>query len=522
MRPSIRLRLNTQAYVNDSGQIFLADSGGIEVIADDESGIVAISGAVSISRQDPQAGSAEGTTAIGLAGSFSRNVVDASTEAFIARLDRLNEGDVTVEADRTGAGIFALSAGLAGTKQSAASGSQKNNGAALGGSVSFNTIDTDTRAFIQDANLTNSGEVAIAAADDSDLHAIGGGAGISIGGQLGFGAAVGVNEISTVTQSGLIGTDIDADGSVILDTSNRPKIHGVGLSAGAGQFGIAGTVGVNTVDFRTESLVADSDVIADGNIVLNTIDTSEIRSDAGGVSLGIKRAGQGQSQESAISGALGVAVAINSVGTDTGASVGSFVVDSSLDALGNVTLDTVSSPRIEALTLAGAVSISQNTGATATGALAGAAAGSQNTINTFVESSIRGSDVDARNVNVIALDQSSILADAGGLGVSLALSSGAGSTGAVGIGVGIALNEINGGTIALIDGSTVNADGDVKVSASALPPLGSFSIDALAIAGAASVGVGTGSGQSAQQQALPLSRPTTSTATHRRRSRTAR
>ncbi|MBL8873812.1 MAG: hypothetical protein JNK90_28815, partial [Planctomycetaceae bacterium] len=482
----------TQAYVNSAGIVELTPAGSLDVSATDSSSVLSISGAVALARQNAGAGSTSGSTAVGLAGSFSRNETDFATEAFVARLDSLANGEVSVVAERTG-GVFALSAGMAGSQATSTATTQKNKGAALGGSVSWNSIDTATRGAIDGANLKNVGDVAIRAYDDADLHAIGGGLGITIGGQLGVGIGVGINDISTSTQSSLVDSSIVSNGSVGLETTNLPKIHGVGISAGAGEFGLAGTVGVNTVDFQTESRVVGSQIDSAGNVALSTRDESEIRSDAGAVSLGIKRSQVGQPPSSAVAGALGVAVAINSVGTKAGSSVGSFVIDSDLNSSGDVLVETVSAPRIEALTLAGSVAVAQNTGNQPTGALAGAAAASQNTINTIVESSIVGSSVQAVNVRVSALDQSSILADAGGVGIAAAL--GAGNSGALGIGAGIALNQIGGRTTAIIENSQIQATGNVSVTSTVNPPSGSKSIEALAIAGAASVGISTGTGQ---------------------------
>ncbi|MFO1065873.1 MAG: hypothetical protein U0892_18575 [Pirellulales bacterium] len=485
------IQLITQAYVNSAGRVQLAPSGSISVSAADSSGILAVSGAVALARQTAGPTS-QGATAIGLAGAISRNDADFTTEAFVARLDELDRGDVSVSSERTG-GVLALSAGMVGTQSSSLAKTKSTKGAALGGSVSYNTIDSATRATIDDAKLTRSGSVDVKAFDKADLHAIGGGLGISIAGQLGVGAGVGVNEISTATQSSIIHSTIQANDDVKLQTTNLPRTHGVGMSAGSGQFGVAGTIGVNTVDFQTESRIVGSRIDTTGDISVTTIDRSEIRSDAGAVSLGLKRAEAGAPPSSTVSGALGVALAVNYVGTTSGSNVGSYVSGSQLTAEGELSITTVSQPRIEALTLAGAVAAAQNPGNQPTGALAGAAAGSYNSIKTYVESSITDSTVQAGNVYVTAVDQSSILADAGGVGIAAAL--GEGNTAALGIGAGIAINEIGGATRAFIQSSTIYASGNVVVRATVAPPADAKSIDALALAGGASVGVSPASGQ---------------------------
>ena len=469
-----------KAYINEAGFIDLIGNSDVTTAATDTTGIVAAAGALAIAT----AGGTGNGTAVAIAGSFGTNRLSLATEAFVSRINLGAEDDVGVSAIRSG-DLIAISVGLAGSVVTSAGGSE---GSGIGGSISVNTIDTATEAYLDHARLTGVNDVKLSANDDSNLVAGGGGVGFAIGGQVGIGAAVGVNMVTTRTRSRMLSSNVNADGNVVLDTSSDPDVVAVGLSAGAGQFGFAGTIGINKVDFATASVVDGSTVRAGGDVTVHATDTSRIHSDAGGVALGIKTAEAGKN-ENVVAGAFGVALAINDIGSGAGAGVTSTINNSIVTTPGDVSVVSLSQPRIDAYTIAGAVAVAANAGTQNAGALAGAAAASHNSILTNVLASIQQSTVNSGAVEVLATDNASIKADAGGFGIAVAVSLGGGA-GGLGIGAGIALNDIGGSTRGH-QHSNVTATGNVTVRATIAPPVGADSIDALAIAGAASVGVST-------------------------------
>ena len=273
-----------EAYINSDGWLRTSLTSDITATADDSTSIVSISGAIAVVTT--------GRNTIGLAGSFSRNILDLSTVSFIDGVEVDRSRDVKASSTRTG-NLFALSAAVAATRSTNAA-SRTGVGASLAGSLSWNTIDGVTSSTIEDVDIANSRDVTATALDTSSILSIGGGAGITVTGQLGVGAGVGINEITGGVFSRLVDSKIRVTGNVEAKAENSVSIHGIGFSAGAGILGIAGTVGINELDVDSSAVISGSDIVAttpggatSGSVKALATDNATIRSDAGALAIGI-------------------------------------------------------------------------------------------------------------------------------------------------------------------------------------------------------------------------------------------
>ncbi|MFO0942485.1 MAG: hypothetical protein U0930_17240 [Pirellulales bacterium] len=482
------------AIVDTDGSISLT-GGDLNIQALDSTTTVTASGAAALTRADNSGGA--------LSGSFSRNIINSDLSATLRDTTVLNAQSVTVNADRDTA-LYAFSVALGMTTLTAEMRADRNFGASIAGSFSWNTLDLSTHAEVVNSQITSGANVSVTADDGSEMLAIGGGIGIVIAGTIGLGAGVGINEINNSTTTNITNSTITAVGDVTLTTNSHNKIHGVGFSLGAGAFGISGTVGINAIDGDSTLDIAGSTINSTtGSIIATTNDSSEIRSDAGGVAIGVNIA-KGPVPASSYAVAAGAAVGINAIGVNDGRTVATRVSTSSLTADDAVTVTTNNNPSITALTIAAAGSLAQSAAATAIAAgLAGA--GSRNTIETTVVTSIISNShitvtgtanggAAGGTATVSALDESQIQVDAGGFAISVALTSAGRSALAGALGAGIAVNEINGSLQSIVDASTIQADGNATISAGTDVHSDGTSIDSLAIAGSGAVGVSSSQG----------------------------
>ncbi len=188
--------------------------------------------------------------------------------------------------------------------------------------------------------------------------------------------------------------------------------------------------------------------------------------------------------------AIGASVATNNVGGDSGESITADIDNSSVTSAGPVTISATSTATINTLAIGASVAATRGQGFTA--AVAAAGAGTYSTIDETIEASIKGgstvSTLDG-DVNLTATDDSSILADSGGVSISVAYGKGTGKSLSGTIGAAFAGNTETSMVSAYIDSSTVNADGSVSLTAQSALPAGStaaYRIDALAFGVAAS------------------------------------
>ncbi|MCA9172116.1 MAG: hypothetical protein KDB23_30830, partial [Planctomycetales bacterium] len=364
----------TVAQINDGVHVRTSDIAVAQVAANNTTSIYGLAGALSIAKADD--------TAIGIAGAFSRNLVRQDTRAALSDADWSGLSTLDVTATHAGT-IGGLTIGVAGSKTTAAAGNQKKKGVAIGGSVSWNTVETRTLATLETSQLEVNGPVKIASQDSSRMIVIGGGAGVALNGQLGFGAGVAVNVINSETGSSIDRTDIQ---SQLLDVTaiSNPTIVAVAVAAGVGQIGVAGMLAINTVNPSANATVNQSIVDVVDGITVSATEYAEIYSDGGGVAVGIKKAKAGD-DSGAVAAAFGIGVAINEIGAQDGSGVFANLTRSTILGRPNVTVTAQSNAFIQSLALAGSVAVASQSGEQkGSTAIAGAGAATRNVISTEI------------------------------------------------------------------------------------------------------------------------------------------
>jgi hypothetical protein len=318
--------------------------------------------------------------------------------------------------------------------------------------------------------------------DNSNIFAIN--SAIDASQKASIGATVDYNEIDNDVNAYLDSVNLTTNGTLTIEALSESVIDaytvGVAAAAGSGKFAGAGSVSVNMIKNTTEAAIENGStvtILGAGSVTLTATDTSKITADGGGVGIGVASGGQ----ESGTSFAIGISVAINDIGNNLYA----LIDDSTVTSGGNVALLAASTPTIYALTIGGAVAVGSSNQKTGF-AFSGAGAGSGNTIRNTIEAAIKnGSTVTTTGTGAVLLtatDASTIVADAGGVGIAVGASS-QGTGGSLSVGVSIADNLIENKAKAYIDGSTVTAAGNIELTA-----VSAAKIDALTIAGAVGVG----------------------------------
>ncbi|MDG1896561.1 MAG: hypothetical protein P8J37_16785, partial [Fuerstiella sp.] len=260
---------------------------------------------------------------------------------------------------------------------------------------------------------------------------------------------------------------------------------------GVGKTGVAisgaGAVAVNSILTKTDAQIVDAIVASAGQMTINSTNSAVINSAVVAASLAIGGGQQG------VGVSLGVAVAQNRIGSTAGGNPGTartsaVVKDSSVDAVGKLTLQAISSQKIGSLVFAGSVGV--GIGQAGVG-LSGAGVYSENSIKMDVLSQIDGDGsgasrkFEASAIDVLATDQSYISAFAGAASVA----AGFGQVGvAVSIGAAIARNDIGSTTKAEIknaNDSITTQSGHVTVKAAQ-----SASVQVIAAAASAAIAAG--------------------------------
>ena len=458
----------TAAFIEESA---IRATGEVEVIALDESEILAIAGAVAYGGK------------AGIGASVSLNHIKTITSAVIS--------DATVE----NAELVKLSAVNKNEIESIAGsiGISPNN-LGVAGTVAINEINDrdDDEILSVEASIKNTtmpedaavGSVQVEAVDASRIFSIAGE--MALGKSYGLGAAVAYNVIGNKTNADVDGSVIHAEQTVTVKAASASEIETVSVGVSGGQtLGVSGSVSLNTIKNTTRATLGNqSDISADDGVTLTAADSwtdeadalhvTKIKADAGG--FGLAASG---GKDSSTSIAVGISFAINEITN----SLSAVIDNASMTTENDISVTSTSAVTIDALTIGGAGAVATGSGTDL--AFAGAGAGSGNTIENTIEAAVKNNSTINANNNALTLtatDTSTIIADAGGVALAVG-TSGNKTAGALSIGASIADNEITNSTSAYIDGGTVAQAGDVTVSAQS-----TSTIDALTFGGAAAVG----------------------------------
>ena len=421
----------------------------------------------------------QANTGVGIAGAASVNKITDVTQASLS--------DATVHADAVDVRasnrnrIVGATGGLAFAKAEAGttgtSASSKQTAAAVAGAFSYNEIHTTTDAFIRDADMTLAG--------------------------------VPLDSLVVATAERRFSLTADNAGQIWTLAAGIGGALAKGNTGGATAVSLAGSVSVNTVAGHTRARMYDSALellpgdpaSVPSDALVRAGDDSEIFAIAGGLSIAIAKGGT-SGGANAVS--IGVAVAIDTIVTDTDALVESSELTWDAGATGRFDLEAASSGQIKAFTVAGAAAAALSQQGRGT-AVAGAGSGSVNEVDADTTATLRSSIVRGPGaVNVEARNDSEIIAGAGAVAVAFA-SAGSSTAASVAIGASFAVNligrdddenrvwaEIDDSEILVGGAITVDAEMSAGIFALGIGAAGgvsnSTSGSAIGIAGAGSVG----------------------------------
>ncbi|MCG8562376.1 MAG: hypothetical protein MI824_21460, partial [Hyphomicrobiales bacterium] len=318
----INVMLNrTDSWIKSAA---IDSAGDLLLKAQNSDRILSIGGAVAFSRTG-SLGDTPGSSNHGVGGSFAFNMVSSQTRARILGTDldpsviAVNDQlDVEAVNDND---IFAIAVSVGATKSS--STTLKSAGGAV--TVGINLVSTDPAVFssgldekahlleasISDAIVVANGDITVSAKDDSSIFAIGGAAGVGVGGS-GFGVALGWNQlamntravVSDATVTSLSGditvkSRVTDEDTVVGDAKIISVSVGFGVSLQGGSSGVGGkhaavgiAVTVNGILNVVEAAIENGAVVtAGGDVKVFAEDQSSIRSGAGGGSLNTNKQG---------------------------------------------------------------------------------------------------------------------------------------------------------------------------------------------------------------------------------------
>ena len=400
----------------------------------------------------------------GIAGSFVANDIKRTTRAYTNGVT-LSANNVRITAN-TADMLLSISAGVSGSKLS--------NTTNITGSGNLNMITALTSAEVgDDTVLTTQGNLVVGASGRTDLLTVAGGVAVTGGPAVGAAADVGVLDIDVLAAIGNNAT-VNSGGNVDVRATADENIISIGASVAVGtkKLGIAGSVSTYVQNIDVQARIGDgASVRARENLLLHAAD-DEFGVFIGGSVAGGKTAG------------FGAAAAVNKINRLVSARIGANATVTAEAASGAAAAlllgsETIQGVRLDArktdnlYLIAGAGAVSQKT-------VAGAFSLALNLQNSTVEAAVAAgalvTQTGAGGVRLTASGTNNVLTVAGSL---------AASGGTAAFGAASASNDIDDNILAYVSG-TVNASGDVDIDAQAN---GAILAIAAGGAGAKTVGV---------------------------------
>ncbi|MEL6550929.1 MAG: hypothetical protein AAFQ54_11870 [Pseudomonadota bacterium] len=284
---------DTEAYVEDgtvgARSVLSAAGGDVTVSASSDTDLLFLAGGVALS--------------LGGAGIGVASAVFVHTDTVSARL-----GDYTQVLSGGATGLSVTASSSEDILDIAAAAGASGSSVGIGGSVLVAVLSETTEATIgdfADIDAVSPGASApgvfVQADSDTDMLSVAGALGLSAGG-AGIGAGVNVVTIGKTTQA-LIGadSDVEADGNVVVEAISDENLKTLSVAAAAGTsvgVGIAADVYVLTLTTRAK-IDARTNVHAEGSVLVQAIDETEADLIVGGAAVG---------GSAGIGGGVGVAV----------------------------------------------------------------------------------------------------------------------------------------------------------------------------------------------------------------------
>ncbi len=501
-----------------------ATAGNISLTANDGSAAFSDAGAFSLAWSGMPSEGASETTEISMGLSIALDNVGQHTGnsilAYIHNSTVTASGSVILSATSTAKDqVLAVGGAISGAK--GAPSAETVIGAAGGGAYAAANIANTIETYVDGGSVVTTtkgsgGDIDLTATDstkliDSDAFGIAvayaAATGAAEAGSVAIGVGIAQNSISNTVKSYINAAKALADAGITLDASSSPDVHALGLGVAAaisrgsdstGALAGAGSAATNSVNdtiaaYITACTTANQQPVTagTGGVSVTASDSASVTADAAAFSLAGALA---EGEEPAVAIAVGASIAENNVGTGSGEAIKAYIDGSDVSAAGPVVVSATSTATINTLAIGGALAGTDGEGLDVSVAAAGA--GTYTTLKQTILSSIQDASTVTTtlggNVTVTATDSSTILADAGGVSISLAYGEETSVSGS--IGAANANNTMNDTVKAFIDSSSVTASGGISVTAVAQETPGSsadYQIDALAFGVAASGSVST-------------------------------
>ncbi|HET9216574.1 MAG TPA: VCBS repeat-containing protein, partial [Terriglobia bacterium] len=379
-----------------SGGGVVAATTRLDVHADDDSGIFALSGGA--------AGAQSFAVGAAISNNDLRSNVTALIDAATATAPEINV------LTTTNSDIVAISAGGTGAQSFA-----------LGGSISLNEIQNELSSSVSGQAVVVAGaSLNIEAHDDANIVAIGANGTGAVGAAVG--ASISTNELSSTVRAFIHNASPIAPSINILATTESDIDAITAAGTGAEGFAAGGAVSLNEISNTVDAHISGGAVVSPTNVL-------NIHAHDDTIIVAVSISGQG-----AAGGAFGLAAATN----DVGSSVMAFIEDATASAPA-IDISASTNADIDAITVGGVGS----GGFTVAGSI------SLNEIGNTVDAHISSESIVTATgvVNVKAHDDTLIVAVAG---------NGAGSGGGA-VGAALATNDIFGSITAYVEDSKATA-----------------------------------------------------------------
>ena len=453
---------DTQAYINDGGTFMAKD---VSVSAKSKAPLIAVAGSAAINGKEDS---------VGLAGTYTHNILTGSAKAWIENSTiQTTSGGLSIIAEREkGGSLWSINA-------SAASAGNVE----VAGNVSLNKTDWITESALVLADVHSAAGATLSAQDNSKVWSFAGA--VDFSGKLGFSSSFSMNDLATITNAHIEGSQLELERDLSLSALNQAKITSVagGFSNGK-KLAVAGTIALNEVNSTVSARVAGSSDVTATTVNITATDDSDILAVSGAATVakgsgfvgGFAGNNVQQSVDSEIEQSTTDTTGSSSVKAESEGRIQSFTAGVSIQdqfafagsmAVNNIQSDTIAKIKQSDVEAGGQINVQATSNGTinafsgnfaGVGSAAVGAAVSINNQTNNVESSIVESDIQAEegSANVSADTESIVrtLAVGGAYAEVFAL------------GGSVSTNNINSSTDAHITSSSVTAGSDTSVTAS--------------------------------------------------------
>jgi len=321
----------TRAAIEDGANV--QSSGDVDITASNNSHIYALTGGVVVNSGQSS----------GISGAYSQNTITGKTTALLGDAQLSAEGNLNIQATTSG-DIQAISA-------SGSVGTGGKTKVQVAGQASINDVSLDTVAAIDGAlGVVEVGALTISAVNGIDILAVAGA--VQYGGKAGFGASISINTVENNTGAYIDNAVVDSETTITVSSSNgnndtdEEHILAVTAALGASKDGMAldASFSLNSINNNTFAYVRHSSgVTAKQDIDISARDYSRIDSIAGAVAAGKTLA-------------VGLSAAYNEISNTVTADISDATVTVLDSDTGNIQVTALSDAEIFSITVGAAAS----------------------------------------------------------------------------------------------------------------------------------------------------------------------